>query len=54
MEGSVEVRILQLQEMKLGLANEFLTGAKSVQKDLKKNVCSKGPQEEQVGEGQEV
>ena len=41
MEGSVEVRILQLQEMKLGLANEFLTGAKSVQKDLKKNRLEK-------------
>ena len=27
--------------MKLGLANEFLTGAKSVQKDLKKNRLEK-------------
>ena len=27
-EGSVEERILQLQEKKLGLANEVLTGAK--------------------------
>ena len=34
MEGSVEERILQLQEMKLGLVNEVLTGAKSVEKDL--------------------
>ena len=41
MEGSVEERILQLQEMKLGLVNEVLTGAKSVQKDLKKNRLEK-------------
>ena len=27
-EGSVEERILQLQEKKLGLANDVLTGAK--------------------------